>query len=200
LSQQLIDTEPKLAQLIRQGDPQAFRRLFEDLVRPLVYFGIRLTGNESESEDAASEAFHQLWLKRQDMGTYPEIRSYLYTIVHNRCMNFLKRQKLIESTHKKLEIETGPVSNKDFDARIVQAETMVAIYRAIEYLPLHQQELIYKSYIEERSTNDIATEQGRTEGYIRTTRARALAALRKVLKEQNLIQYIIFLFSFWQAK
>ena len=185
MSQQLGYHESLLAELIKKGDPDAFRRLFEKLARALIFFGIKLTGDQAESEDAASDAFQQLWLKRKDMRSYSEIRSYLFTVVHNRSINFLKRRKMIGSVHHQLSGETNSVSDKDLASGILEAEKLTAIHNAIEALPSFQKDLLYKLYIEEQSTAEVAAALGKTQGYVRTTRARALTLLRKILDENN---------------
>src|SRR5215467_5234773 len=96
LTKQPLYSDAELAELIRNSDANAFRTLFERFIRALVYFGVKLTGDQQESEDAASEAFQKLWQKREDMRGFPEMRAYLFSIVHNRSVNFVKRRSMMK--------------------------------------------------------------------------------------------------------
>lgn len=143
MTKQLPYTDTELAELIRNGDAEAFRSLFERFIRALVYFGVKLTGDQEESEDAASEAFQKLWQKREDMRGYPEMRAFLFSIVHNRSMNFVKRRSMVKAAHQNIQAEGETHSDSSITTRIIQAETMVAIYNAIDKLPLHHMGIIH---------------------------------------------------------
>lgn len=166
----------------------------------MTFFGIKLTHNEQEAEDAVSFSFMELWLKRQDMTSYASMRSYLYTIVYNRCLNYLKHHKIATSAHTYLGSYENARSSQEIESRIVQAETMVAVYKAIELLPAHHRDVIHQTYLEEKSTNEIAEEYGKPPAHIRTARARALAALRNILKEQNLLEAAFACWCVWLSK
>lgn len=200
MTKQLPYSDAELAELIRNGDAEAFRSLFERFIRALVYFGVKLTGDQEESEDAASEAFQKLWLKREDMRGYPEMRAYLFSIVHNRSVNFVKRRSMMKMVHQSIQAEGEALSDSSITSRIIQAETMVAIYGAIDKLPQHHRDLLYKIYIEEQSTTDLAKNMGTTPAHIRTSKARALASLREILSDETLLKSCIIFFFLFSAK
>jgi RNA polymerase sigma-70 factor (ECF subfamily) len=200
LVKQLPYTDIELAERIRNGDTEAFRALFDRFIRPLVYFGIKFTEDQAESEDAASEAFQSLWQKRTTMKGYPEMRAYLFSIVHNRSVNFVKRRSLIKASHKSLLAQADPSLDPSVTARMIQAETMAAIYKAIDKLPSHQRELLHRLYIEEQSTSEIAKTMGTTSAHVRTAKARALATLREILSDEALLKSCIIFFFLFSEK
>jgi RNA polymerase sigma factor (sigma-70 family) len=183
---------------ILQGDEEAFRKLFEELAKPLVFFGLKLTGNKEQAEDAASEAFQILWQKRESLQSFAAMRSFLYTVVHRTCVDYLRHKKVVDSAVSELmQVEA---SSSDMDARIIQAETMLAIHEAIEALPSHHREIIRQSFAEELSSKAIAARHGKTEAHVRTARARAIAALRNVLRKRGLLEAALLCWDFWQKK
>jgi RNA polymerase sigma-70 factor (ECF subfamily) len=200
LTRQPLYSDAELAELVRNSDADAFRSLFERFIRALVYFGIKLTGDQQESEDAASEAFQKLWQKREDMRGFPEMRAYLFSIVHNRSLNFIKRRSMMKTAHQSILAEGEELTDSSITSRIIQAETMVAIYGAIDKLPQHQRDLLYNIYIEELSTTDLARTMGTTPAHIRTAKARALASLREILSNETLLKSCIIFFFLFSAK
>lgn len=177
-------SEQELVLLFSQGDENAFRQLFDELMLPLCYFGRQLTDDKEESEDIVSLAFHKLWERRRGFSSLPAIRSFLYTTVRNQSLNYLKHRKVVTNAQQhilyQLEHDASWAS-----ARLVQADLMRLVYAEVEGLSPHNREIIRLSFVEGLSTQEIAAQLNLTESHVRVSRSRAVAQLRAALIAKN---------------
>lgn len=74
----------------------SFDELFTSLQPRLVNYAVRFTGDPAAARDLVQDAYISLWEKygRKDSRQAP---SLLYTIVRNKCLNYLKRRKILEN-------------------------------------------------------------------------------------------------------
>ena len=77
----------------RAGDGEAFRELTERYRRELQVHCYRMLGSVQDSEDAVQDTLLAAW---QGLGGFEErssLRTWLYTIATNRCLNLLRAAK-----------------------------------------------------------------------------------------------------------
>ena len=74
-----------------------FTKLFNDLYSPLCRYCISLVGDKEMAEDIVQEQFIYIWDKRERLGISSSIRSYLFTAVKHRSINYLRKQFLRNS-------------------------------------------------------------------------------------------------------
>lgn len=75
---------------IAASDREAFDRLFRALYPRLVHFGCRYLHNKSVASDIVQDAFVALWEKRRSLDPSRSIKAYIYQIVRNRCLNYIR--------------------------------------------------------------------------------------------------------------
>ncbi|MBT3751624.1 MAG: RNA polymerase sigma-70 factor [Bacteroidetes bacterium] len=83
----------------QQGDLEAFETLFNKHYSGLLRYGSQLTGNEESSREIIQEVFMRLWENRERKPIDNSLKSYLFSAVHNRSLNYLRHQK-IEQNHQ----------------------------------------------------------------------------------------------------
>jgi RNA polymerase sigma-70 factor (TIGR02960 family) len=74
----------------RAGDEQAFRELTESHRRELLVHCYRILGSVQDAEDALQETFLSAWRGLDGFEERSSLRSWLYTIATNRCLNVLR--------------------------------------------------------------------------------------------------------------
>lgn len=84
------ETINRLAGKIRNEDRQAFDDLFRLLYPRLVHFSMRYVRDRDAACDMVQDAFVALWQKRSGIDPDQALRSYLYTAVRNRSLNWLQ--------------------------------------------------------------------------------------------------------------
>lgn len=86
--------EPDFIIAFRKGKEKAFQRLYDCYYSSLCVYGFRLTKDAQAASDYAQEAFIRLWENRENFASGLAIRSYLYTLVKNAALNYLKHLKV----------------------------------------------------------------------------------------------------------
>ena len=78
------------ANKISKSDSQAFDDLFHALYPRLVRFALKYVKQRSAAGDIVQNAFIALWENRMNIDPDLSIKAYLYRIVRNRALNFLR--------------------------------------------------------------------------------------------------------------
>ena len=172
----------------QNGDQQAFRDAYGDCFRPLTGYAWIMLRDRQESEQVVLESFVKLWDRRMAFESWPQIRSFLYTVTRNACLNLLesnnRSQQFIEEAGRYQDHE------QSVEDRLVSAEIMLEIYSAIEELPGECKDIFKLNLLDELSYEEIAERKHIAVQTVRSQKAKALKFLRgrllkKWLRDEN---------------
>jgi len=142
----------------------------------LVRLAVLLIGDRLAAEDAVQDVFAGLWSRR----FAPDGLGYLRVAVVNRCRSNQRRWVLARRKHTPGDLPPpGPGD------RFELAEEHREVLAAIRRLPARQREVIVLRYYAELPVAEVAATLGIHEGTVKSSAARALAALRTALEEGN---------------
>lgn len=85
-----------LVSLFLRGDKEAFAELFRRYYPRLLSYSRKFIDDESICQDVVQETFIKLWEKRSSIKD-TNLKSYMFTIVRNNCLNRLKQNKVVET-------------------------------------------------------------------------------------------------------
>lgn len=175
-----LHTEEQAFALLRQGSEKGLNYFYATYDTALIYFSLRITKDEGAAEDVAAEAFVKLWQARETF-THPKaIKSYLYQVVRNASIDFV-RTKRKEAAHLQNLVQLHPVSDQVLNAFEISAETHRLIYSSISNLPPRCGIVFRKFYLERKTLPQIAEEMGVSVNTVRNQKVQALAILRQAL-------------------
>ena len=69
-----------------------FNWLFNEFYTLLCRYSIKFVSDKNVAEDIVQDLFLHLWENRERLTTITNIKSYLFTAVKNRCLNYLKKK------------------------------------------------------------------------------------------------------------
>jgi RNA polymerase sigma-70 factor, ECF subfamily len=98
--------ESQLLDAARNGDQDAFGRLFESYRSELNAHCYRMLGSLHDAEDALQEASLRAWRGLPKFEARSSLRSWLYTIATNTCLNAIARRP-----KRVLPIDYGPATD-----------------------------------------------------------------------------------------
>jgi len=78
---------------LREGSPQAFKKLFFQYYPEFFSFAYSLLADKLSAANSATEAFFLLWKKREYFESEKDIKAFLYNTIRNNCFNYLIYKK-----------------------------------------------------------------------------------------------------------
>jgi RNA polymerase sigma-70 factor (ECF subfamily) len=154
------DTIKHLARRIRNADRKAFDDLFRMLYPRLVHYSMRYVQDRAAASDMVQDAFFALWRKRSGIDPDQSLRSYLYTAVRNRSLNWLQHSSTQHESiddHPGLHLVSDQESEPFTDAVQDESRLLASLFRKwIAELPERRQEAFELSRFDGLTHDEIA--------------------------------------------
>ena len=183
-----INQEKNWLEELYKGEEHAYKILFDEYFFALSSFAAKYLEDNEASEDLAQEVLCDLWLHRQRFENIISLKSYLYQIVRNRCLNVLKHRRV----EAKYFAEQSFKTESDFFLnQILEEEVYLILKEALDTLP-EQTRQIYDLSLLGHDNQEIASLLGLTLDAVKARKKRGKQLLQEKLK--NLI-YMLILFS-----
>lgn len=177
--------------LFKDGEVHAFQQVFDKYYRPVSYFALKILNDDLYAEDIVSETFRKAWDARQRFATQRHLENFLYLVTRNACISHLRSIRVVQSTDEewtKLSAEE-PEEGTPLDLERVQTKLIQTILDKLKELP--GGDVLRMSYIEGKSTKEIATALNITENNVYIIKSRSLKALRAVLTRHEWMFFIL---------
>lgn len=171
-----IDTEK-----IRQGDISEFELLYRQFCQSLVLFANKYVYDLSVAENLVQDVFTNIWQNRGNLNSSGNIKTYLYTSVKNRALNYIQRAK-IERRYK----ETIVVEKTDFitpDKHLMNKELEERVNEAVQGLSERCRMIFLMSRHDNLSYAEIAEILGLSIKTVENHMGKAVKTLRKYLSD-----------------
>jgi RNA polymerase sigma-70 factor (ECF subfamily) len=168
-------SDEDLYRLMRNGNQDAFARLYERRAPALHRFALHMTGSPAVAEEISHEVFIQLMgpSSRFDE-TRGSLESFLYGIARNLIRVFRRQGPVAETVERSFD--------PDILGELIGNETTRTLYRTLRELPERYRDVIVLCDLEERSYEDVARIMDCPVGTIRSRLHRARALLAAKLK------------------
>jgi RNA polymerase sigma-70 factor (ECF subfamily) len=184
----LTTSEKYLIELIKKGDRNAFEFLFNNYYSDLCKYATSVVLNEATAEDLVMDVFVKIWEAESKLEITLSLSGYLFTSVHNHCINYLtrKHKRFSELNPKTIDRLNTLITSPDISApleRISMAELSQQIEKCIELLPEECRNIFLMSRIDELPYKVIANRLGISENTVKVQIYRALKKLKIFLKD-----------------
>ena len=83
-------TDEELLRRIKHDDSKALKILFERYYPSLCRFAFRFVKTTHLAEEAVSDVFLTIWIKKENIEIRTNLKTYLFTAVRNQSMNYVK--------------------------------------------------------------------------------------------------------------
>ncbi|PZF84141.1 RNA polymerase subunit sigma-70 [Jiangella anatolica] len=134
---------------LRSGDPARFALVTERHRRELQVHCYRMLANYEDAQDMTQETFLRAWNKRESFKGHAALRTWLYRIATNVCLDFLDKRnnrtpvpsELPDSASEVLYLQPYPdrMLPEDPQESVVARETIeLAFIVAVQHLPPRQ--------------------------------------------------------------
>ena len=174
-----------------EGNERIFDYLFHYYYSGLVVFSFRYVGNMEAAEDIVQDFFYTLWLNHAKFEIRQSIKSYFFSAVKNRSLDFLKRKKIRSKTENAILNSSSDILEEQ--NLLVQSELEGQIEKAFDKLPEKCRKIFQMNRFEGIKPEEIARQENisvRTvEGHI----GKAIKILRTELRPY--ITSLLFIFG-----
>jgi RNA polymerase sigma-70 factor (ECF subfamily) len=171
-------------------DDRAFELFFKkNFVRLCAFCQYKFGFDQQEAKEVVHTSFIRLWEMRTNLSPNLSVKSYLYKIITNNCLDILKHKKV------KLKYEKSILENISSNATVSEfqnadVKAMAAdIDKAVAELPEQMRKIFELSRYEGLKYAAIAEHLGISVKTVETQMSRALVKLR-----QKLSHYLVSLF------
>jgi RNA polymerase sigma-70 factor (ECF subfamily) len=147
--------EKYLIGALRNNDKKAFDYIFNYYYSGLCAYSLKYINDKSVVEDIVQDFFVSLWVKSQQLNITSSLQSYLFASVKNRCLNYLKHNKVHEkfSLFSLHDVGSGESSNYNM---YIESELTEALAAALEKLPPRCREIFELSRFKGLKNQEIA--------------------------------------------
>jgi RNA polymerase sigma-70 factor (family 1) len=164
---------------LQSDDPDTLRQLMDAYWAPLVGFAHRILAGAGDAEDNVQTAFVRLWSRRRELEQAGSLRSLLYTIVRNSCLDELRKR---DRREKAQEGAIPPPSPKTPYEDVQGAELQRLAAAAVAHLPKRRGEVFRLAREEGLSYQEIAEIMGLSPQTVANHMSLAMADLRTALR------------------
>lgn len=147
------NSEQDLIQRINVKDEKAFHDLFTRFRSYLVLFAMRRVEQLEIAEDVVQEVFIAVWESKKVYNSYQGFKAYLYDLVQNRCLNYLKHKAVEEKYASYVKITGEEETEGDYN--LMQEEIYRELYIAIRELP-EKCRGVFELHLEGKKNDEIA--------------------------------------------
>jgi RNA polymerase sigma-70 factor (ECF subfamily) len=143
---------------VLSGDQQAYAGLVNRYQNYVFTLSLRFTKNREDAEEVSQDIFIKAYRALADFKGNSKFSTWLYTIVNNTCITFLRKKRLqTHSLDKEGVFEVADNQDSGLRANLVEQKSRVAmVNEAIKMLNTDDAEIITLFYKGEQSLDEIA--------------------------------------------
>jgi RNA polymerase sigma-70 factor (ECF subfamily) len=172
-------TDSTLVRALRADDPKVLKQLMDTHWAPLVGFAHRMLSGGGDPEDVVQTAFVRLWSRRRQLDEAGSLKSLLYTIVRNGCLDEIRKRTRREDAHRGAIPPSSPKTPYE-DVQGAELQRLAAA--AVARLPDRRREVFRLAREEGLSYQEIAEVMDLSTQTVANHMSLAMADLRAALR------------------
>lgn len=162
----------------REGKKEAFRIVYDLMVRPLTYFVENIIRSGPDAEDIVANAFVKLFYARDSMRTFEHVKRWLYVIVRNEAIDYLRsRTRVKEGQQDMAYLDSGV--EEYMETERVRSILLQVINKEIDKLPRQRKTILRLYFFEQKNTAEIAELLQLSPQTVLNHKTKALDSLKK---------------------
>lgn len=173
-------------------DKAVFDYIFNYYYSSLCAFSMKYLNASNAGEDLVQDFFVSLWIEAPHLEIRSSLKSYLFTGVKNRCLDFQKHQKVIEK-YRSYILFSAESGDNPTDHYFAESELRQAIQKSLEKLSPRCREIFELSRLNGLSNQEISEQMGISKRTVELQISNSLKVLRKKLIEYLPLWLVIWL-------
>ena len=167
---------------LQKQNKTVYKTVFNHFYKGLVLYANNFLFDQQASEDVVQEVFISLWENAKNIEIKTSLKAYLYAMVRNKCLNYLKSVKVTDDLNL-IDLNSMLVLEDDLDLISEEEKTIVYnhILKIIETFPESMQQVFKLKFIENYKYEEIADEMGISVNTVKTQLKRAKVKISESL-------------------
>ncbi|MCI6550721.1 MAG: sigma-70 family RNA polymerase sigma factor [Prevotella sp.] len=185
-----MDITPQIFDGFKRGELDDFYR---EAWTPLMSYAARYLGNlySLMAEDCVQEAILSVYHSREKLVSPVQMKAFLFTTVHNRCVSLLRKNRTEAKYLSKRE-----TAQPELWAAMIEQETLDMLYRAIQELPEKYRQIFEVNYEQGLKNADAAAALNLSLANFNKRKARMITLLRDRFRDTDTMQMLITVLFF----
>ena len=180
-----------------------FDEYYRQYYRRIVAFARSYVNDEMVAQDIAADSMVKLWLHLKE-NPDAEIHNWLFVIVKNRCLDYLKHQRIRQKTLAEvslwkiqdLDFKISSLDRYDNDS-VASGEIREIVNKVLDGQPERTKSIFIQSRVYGKKNREIAEAMGLSEKNIEYHIAKVLKALKVALKDYLRVFILFVLLEFF---
>lgn len=167
---------------LRNQNKSVYNNVFNHFYRGMVLYANNFLYDKDASEDIVQEVFISLWENSGDIEIKSSLKAYLYAMVRNKCLNYLKSIKITDDINL-IDLNSILVWEEDFEM-ISEEEKRILytqILKIIETFPESMQEIFKLKFVENYKYIEIAEKLDISVNTVKTQLKRAKQKINQAI-------------------
>ena len=167
---------------LQNQNKSVYKNVFNHFYKGLVLYANNFLFDQQASEDVVQEVFISLWENAKNIEIKSSLKAYLYAMVRNKCLNYLKSVKITDELNV-IDLNSMLVLEEDLDLISEEEKTILYnhILKIIETFPESMQQVFKLKFIENYKYEEIADELGISVNTVKTQLKRAKVKISESL-------------------
>ena len=187
--------EKELLALLKQGNEQAFEKIY-NLYSPRLFGNIyRMVKSESTTQEILQDTFIKIWSGRDSIDPDKSFRSYLFRIAENKVYDFFRKA----ARDKKIQARLFSAATEEYEhieEMIYRKENALVLQKAIDSLSPQRQQVYRLIKLDNKSYEEVSRLLGISVSTISDHIVKGNKAIREYLFTHNDLAVILFCFLF----
>lgn len=176
-----------------------FKEVYVSYYSRMKRFAHQFVIREEDAENIVQDIFFDLWDKQLEFSSFSNLNGYLFSVLKNRCIDFLRRKALEQRAANEIqneylrELKLKSASLEAFDNKFLTKPHIDTIIQdAINSLPEKCREIFVLNKLEGKKQKAIAKELDISIHTVESQMAIAYKKLKEILKDH----FLLFIFLF----
>lgn len=149
-------SDEELVIRVREEDQNLYEEVMKRYQSKLFRYARSIVGSDDDASDVVQEAFIKAFVKLNSFNAKRKFSSWMYRIVHNEAINWLKKSKSfisLEANEWLKEKLSGRVNTeREFEAQ----ETKERVKKSLRKLPVEYRSVLSLYFLEDKSYEEIS--------------------------------------------
>ncbi|MGN0308206.1 MAG: RNA polymerase sigma factor [Lachnospiraceae bacterium] len=183
-----------LAKKIKQGDEQAFSRLYELTYQKLYFFCYSILGNREDAQDALQETYIKIIENIHTLENDKLLLAWINRIAYSRCMKILDKKRSQPMESEMLQAIIDEKMEDSLETQVMQSIESQSLHSILKNMDSIYRSVLILKYFEDLKISQISFILRVPEGTVKRRLHSARNLLKKEIqkKKPNKILYRLF--------